>query len=88
MTKTKFKQFSKRCIGAMIMLWFIGAIFGFAVCIVQLCKGDIVSLGDVLAYIGAPMTGGIVAYMIKSAFEDKRKKENSYEEFENEIFKP
>ena len=72
----------------MIMLCFIGAIFGFAVCIVQLCKGDIVSLGDVLAYIGAPMTGGIVAYMIKSAFEDKRKKENSYEEFENEIFKP
>ena len=72
----------------MIVLWFIGAIFGFAVCIVQLCKGDIVCLGDVLAYIGAPMTGGIVAYMIKSAFEDKRKKENSYEEFENEIFKP
>ena len=89
MNKKQFKQFSKRCIGAMIVLWFIGAIFGFAVCIVQLCKGDIVSLGDVLAYIGAPMTGGIVSYMIKSALEDKRnKKENTYEEFENEIDKP
>ena len=83
MNKKQFKQFSKRCIGAMIVLWFIGAIFGFAVCIVQLYRGDIVSIGDVLAYIGAPMTGGIVSYMIKSALEDKRKKkENTYEDYE------
>ena len=89
MNKKQFKQFSKRCIGAMIVLWFIGAIFGFAVCAVQLFRGDMtVSLGDVLAYIGAPMTGGIVSYMIKSALEDKRKKENTYEEFENEINQP
>lgn len=89
MNKKQFKQFSKRCIGAMIVLWFIGAVFGFCVVAVQLIRGDMtVSLGDVLAYIGAPMTGGIVSYMIKSALEDKRKKENTYENFENEAFQP
>ena len=74
-----FVQFSKRCLGAMIVLWFIGAVFGFAVCIVQLIRGELVSLSDLLMYIGAPMTGGIVSYMIKSALEDKRKKEEDFE---------
>ena len=88
--KKQFQRFSKRCIGAMIVLWFIGAVFGFAVCAVQLFRGDMtISIGDVLAYIGAPMTGGIISYMIKSAFEDKRnKKESTYENIENEVNKP
>ena len=81
-SKKNFKQFSKRCLGAMIVLWFIGAAFGFVVVAFQVIRGDMtVALSDLLLYIGAPMTGGIVSYMIKSAFEDKRKKENDYEEF-------
>ena len=32
-----------------------------------------VSIGEVLAYIGAPMTGGIVGYLVKSAIENKEK---------------
>lgn len=70
-----YVQFSKRCLGAMIVLWFIGAIFGIGVVALQVLRGDMtVSIGDVLMYIGAPMTGGIVSYMIKSALEDKHKK--------------
>ena len=70
----RFVQFSKRCLAAMIALWFIGALFGFFVVGVQVWRGDMtVSIGEILAYIGAPMTGGIVSYMIKSALEDKRK---------------
>ena len=84
-----FKQFSKKCLGAMIVLWFIGALFGFAVVSIQAVRGDMtVNLADLLMYIGAPMTGGIVSYMIKSALEDKTKKENMYENVETEIDKP
>ena len=87
--KKPFKQFSKKCLGAMIVLWFIGAVFGFAVVTIQALRGDMaVNLSDLLMYIGAPMTGGIVSYMIKSALEDKNKKENTYENIETEIDKP
>ena len=64
----------------------IGALFGIAVVALQVWRGDMtVGLGEVLAYIGAPMTGGIVSYMIKSALEDKCKKNNNMEGFENGI---
>lgn len=87
--KKQFKQFSKRCLEAMIVLWFAGAVFGFFVVTVQVIRGDtLVGLSEVLAYIGAPMTGGIVSYMIKSALEDKKKKENTYENIENETQQP
>ena len=79
----KFVQFSKRCLAAMIVLWFIGALFGFAVCVVQLARGETVSIGEVLAYIGAPMTGGITGYMIKSAWEKQGKKNTSFEDMED-----
>ncbi len=70
----KFVQFSKRCLGAMIVLWFVGALFGFVVVTVQVARGDMtVSLSDLLMYIGAPMTGGIVSYMLKSAAENREK---------------
>ena len=82
----RYVQFSKRCLAAMIVLWFLGALFGIAVVALQVWRGDMtVGLGEVLAYIGAPMTGGIVSYMIKSALEDKCKKNNNMEGFENGI---
>ncbi len=72
--KKNFKEFSKRAIVSMIALWFFGACFGFFVISVQLLRMDTgVSLGDLLLYIGAPMTGGIVSYMLKSAAENKEK---------------
>lgn len=72
----KFVQFSKRCLAAMILLWFAGAIFGACVVAWQAASGSIAALGDLLLYISAPMTGGIVSYMIKSAWEKQPKGEN------------
>jgi hypothetical protein len=71
--KSNIVEYSKKAITALIILWFVGAVFGMAVVIVQLCRAEMVSLSDVLLYIGAPMTGGIVAYLIKSAQENKEK---------------
>lgn len=88
MAKVKsFTEYSKKVITALVLVWFIGFILGCGVVVLQAVRGDItVNLSDLLLYVGAPMTGGIVSYMLKSAFEnrEKIKKENSYnEEFEN-----
>ena len=84
--KKKFVQFSKRCLAAMIATWFLGAVFGFAVVALQVLRGDMnVALSDLLLYIGAPMTGGIVSYMIKSAWEKHAKGENNAE---GEVYQP
>ena len=84
--KSKFsiKEYSKKILTAMIVLWFLGALLGFAVVIVQLQRADMmVNLSDLLLYIGAPMTGGIVSYMLKSAFENKEKIKNIRNEIED-----
>lgn len=74
----KFVQFSKRCIVALTIMWFIGALFAFFVVAVQTIRNDMsVNLSDLLLYIGAPMTGGIVSYMLKTAHENKEKIKNS-----------
>ena len=67
-TKSKFKEFSKRVIVSMALLWFLGAIFG-AVCVWR-TQTDLPSL---LEYIGNPMSVGILGYLLKSAFENKTK---------------
>ncbi|MBQ5389586.1 MAG: hypothetical protein IIU58_01620 [Clostridia bacterium] len=71
--KRTFSAFSKKALLSMIILWFFGALFAFAVVTLQVLRGDMtVQLADLLLYIGAPMTGGIVSYMIKSAWEKKK----------------
>ena len=70
----KITEFSKRTIIALIVMWFIGALDGIIVVAIQTIRGDYnVALSDLLLYIGAPMTGGIVAYLLKSAYENKEK---------------
>ena len=64
----KLKEFSKRVIVAMTLLWFLGAIFG-AICVWR-TQTDLPSLLD---YIGNPMSVGILGYLLKSAFENKTK---------------
>ena len=67
-------EFSKRVVAALITVWFAGALLGAAVVVVQTVRGDMtVNLSDLLLYIGAPMTGGIVTYLLKSAYENKEK---------------
>ena len=80
-------------IAALVAVWFIGCAVGIAVVAVQTLRGDMtVALADLLLYIGAPMTGGIVTYMLKSAYENREKiKRNGVhndENDENEIDQP
>ena len=77
----KLKEFSKRVIVAMTLLWFLGAIFGAVM--VWKTQTDLPSL---LEYIGNPMSVGILAYLLKSAFENKTKIERGVlsEQYDNE----
>lgn len=89
------KEYSKRKINAMLVLWFCGAVFGAAVVVVELVASLVVRdsygtsvtihLPELLAYIGAPVGGGIVVYLLKSAFENREKiKQNpNYNRAEN-----
>lgn len=77
------KEYSKRVLSLMIALWFIGAAFGSVVIVIELAATLIgsgeysialtVHLPELLTYIGAPMTGGIIGYLIKSAMENREK---------------
>lgn len=66
--KIKPKEFSKKVIGAMTVVWFLTVIFG---AVVVWFNGY--GLESLLSYVGAPMTGGIIGYMLKSAMENKEK---------------
>lgn len=73
-------EYSKRILSAMIALWFAGALFGAVVVVVQLCRTDYtVSIDSLLNYIGMPMTGGIVGYLAKSAFENREKIKQAFD---------
>lgn len=78
----RFVRFSKKCITAMIILWFVAALTCVGVVSVQLIRGDMaVNTSDLVTCVGMPLTGGVLGYMIKSAVEDnKSKKENTHEE--------
>ena len=65
---TQIREFSKRVIFAMTLLWFLGAIFG-AISVWR-TQSDLPCL---LEYIGNPMSIGILGYLLKSAFENKTK---------------
>lgn len=76
------KNFSKTVINAMIVLWFVGAGFGAAVVVVQLVQSfisgspyssTVVNIPELLNYIGMPVSGAIVGYLAKSAFENREK---------------
>ena len=88
MKKKTLREYSKKIIRIMIILWFAGAAFGAAVIIVELvgvfCGTDSYSLGltvhlpELLNYIGMPVGGGIVGYLLKSAFENREKIRQNY----------
>lgn len=93
----KLREYSKRVIRLMIIMWFVGAVFGALVIIVEVIAAlygndnysmaITIHLPELLTYIGAPVTGGILGYLLKSAFENREKiKKNpagaEYNEFE------
>lgn len=91
--KNHMQEYSKRCIAAMIVLWFLIALFAVGVVIYQLShtySPEYVTMDSLLNYVGIPMTGGIVGYLIKTAVENKQKiKTNGTEETnETEVEKP
>jgi hypothetical protein len=64
----------------MIILWFTVAVFGAVINIILLLRApEVVNLDSFYLYIGAPISGGIVTYLIKSAMENTKKIENSNE---------
>ena len=72
--KKKKREYSKAALAAMIVLWFIGAVIGSFTVLWQLFTGAYaVQLDSLLNYIGMPMSGGIVTYMVKSALENREK---------------
>ena len=77
------QEYSKRCIAAMIVLWFLIALFAVGVVVYQLLhtySPEYVTIDSLLNYVGVPMTGGIVGYLIKSAIENKQKIKNGTDE--------
>lgn len=84
--KKRFKEFSKKALAAMIVLWFIGAAVVIAVVIAQVVRGDLtVNTTDLTTYICTPMTGGVLGYMLKSAVENKEKIKGNIPEREEYI---
>ena len=74
MKKKALQEYSKKVLSLMIILWFAGAIFGMAVIVYQaFAVPEYLTLDSLLNYIGLPMTGGIIGYLIKSAVENKQK---------------
>ena len=83
MKKPTDQEYSKRTLNRMIVLWFAGAAFGAAVIVVELAATLVgidgyaaaitIHLPELLLYIGAPISGGIVGYLIKSALENREK---------------
>ncbi len=80
-------QYSKKLLTAMIRLWFAGAVFGMVFAAVQLVLSVLIPEGGlqmavsadaVLNYIGIPMTGGTVGYLLKSAVENREKIQHSH----------
>ena len=58
----------------MVVLWFLTALFGMGVITYQLIfTPEYVELDGLFGYVGVPMSGGIVSYLIKSAIENKQK---------------
>lgn len=74
---------SKRIVVALVILWFIGAIYGMIYCLVELILSAFVDsytvhFGDLLAYIGGPVSGFLIGYLAKSAFETKESMKHKF----------
>lgn len=71
----KLKEFSKLMIMAFGLVWLATALYGGWYC-VRFETG----FSDLLLFIGAPMTAGLVGYLCKAGFENVKKIKNSINE--------
>ncbi len=82
------KQYSKCIVRQMITVWFVGAAFGGVVIVIELIAALTgpdsyaaavpVHLPELLTYLGTPVGGGVVGYLLKSAFENREKIRNNF----------
>lgn len=72
-------EFSKKVVFLMIVMWFIASIFAMFI-----VWRETSMLDSFLTYVGAPVTGTLVLYMAKSAFENNAKIKCSHHEYEND----
>lgn len=86
--KKSIKEYSKKVLRFMILLWFIVALFGIGVTIYQLWKTpEYVNLDGLYNFVAIPISGGVVSYLIKSAIENKQKiKSSPIEETNEEVY--
>lgn len=55
-------------------VWIVTALFGMAVVAAELKSGTgATSVDSLFGFVGLPMSGGIIGYLIKSAVENKEK---------------
>ena len=83
--RDRVKEFSKKVIVCLTLAWFVGLVTALSVIVCELVTtGQTTALSDTLLYIGAPMTGGVLGYLVKSAVENREKIRGSAEDEENE----
>lgn len=66
-------EYSKQALFAVIVLWFVVALWGCILITLQFLWYEILDLNSILVYVGTPMGGGLATYLIKSAMENKEK---------------
>lgn len=73
--KLQMREFSKVVIVAFAVVWLMAALYGgwYAVAYET-------GFSDLLLFIGAPMTAGLVGYFCKAGFENVKKIKNSINE--------
>lgn len=71
-------QFSKKVVFLMVVMWFISTIFAMVI-----VWRETSMLDSFLTYVGAPVTGTLVLYMAKSAFENNAKIKCNHHEHEH-----
>lgn len=68
------REYSKRLLTGLVIAWFAGMLYGMVFCLLQWRETpDNTSIAELLTYIGAPMSCGVVGYLIKSAMENRIK---------------
>lgn len=80
----KLHEFSKKFIVVATTVWIIGAAYGAIIVGAQLIAslinpaGGVVDLASYLTYLAVPLSGGVIGYMCKSAFENREKIKQNY----------
>lgn len=79
LTAAVVRETSKRILYLMVLIWIAGGIYGIVYESIRLAiTPETASLDALYAYMGIPMSTGVVAYLIKSAAENKEKIKQNY----------